>query len=126
MASVKDPNKTSIGDVVARDKAVETFINKGDKQVAEVSVNYTDSDGNVRQDKVTKEGQLTQEGMITQRSAKSIYKKAQQIKSNQSRSDRFMHIAGDDYARIFGESSGKCETGKYVIDANGKFVKVPE
>ena len=126
MNNVKDPNKTPVGDITARDKAIETFVGQGDKQVAEVSVNYTDSDGNVRQDKVTKEGQLTQEGTITQRSAKSIYKKAQQIKSNHSRSDKFLSIHEEDHIRIFGKDSGKCEKGKYVIDANGKFIKVSE
>jgi len=73
-----DLNKTSVGNVQARDHAINTFLKHKPEGAAEISVNHTDSDGNIRQQKVGVDGSVT-DAKITQRSEKSLYKTANKI-----------------------------------------------
>lgn len=73
-----DPNKTSVGDKRARDHAINQFLKHRPKEAAEISINHTDSDGNIRQQKVGADGSVSTP-LITQRSEKSKYKLAHKI-----------------------------------------------
>jgi hypothetical protein len=73
-----DPNKTSVGNVVARDHAINTFLKHKPEGAAEISINHTDGDGNIKQQKVGADGSVS-DAKITERSKKSLYKTANRI-----------------------------------------------
>ena len=82
MNTVKpDPNKVSIGNVCARDHVINQFLKNKPEGVAEISVNHTDSDGNVRQQKVGIDGSVT-ESRITKASDKSYYQALEKLKQH--------------------------------------------
>lgn len=74
----KDPNKISVGNTYARDHAINQFLKHKPEGVAEIGINHTDSDGNLRHQKVGIDGSVSP-AKITKRSKKSLYKTANKI-----------------------------------------------
>lgn len=101
---MKDPNKGSVGNVQARDHAINNFLKHKPEGAAEISVNHTDSDGNTIQQKVGADGTISQ-GKITERSEKSLYKTANRIyeKTNSKSKVGFSGISKDRWDLAFGK-----------------------
>jgi hypothetical protein len=73
-----EPGKGSVGNIQARDHVIKQFLKHRPEGVAEISISHTDSDGNIRQQKVGANGSVSP-SKITQRSEKSLYKAANKI-----------------------------------------------
>lgn len=97
-----DTNRTPIGDARAKDQAVEKFIQKAPKGVAEIGVNYTDKYGNVRQQRIDSDGNITSD-KITKESPRFQQEVIQgMIERSGSRRGKSLAISAEDWDRIFG------------------------
>lgn len=100
-STLKNSTTPSIGDIHARDGVINTFLKNKPEGVKEISINYTDKDGNIKQQKVEDTGKVDQ-GSITQASDKAYYQ-ALQKKSARLTSKSKAFISAKDWDRIFGK-----------------------
>lgn len=77
--SSPDTSKASVGNVHARDHAINQFLKHKPEGVAEISINHTDSDGNVRQQNVGADGSVT-DARITKASDQAYHRAVDKLK----------------------------------------------
>jgi hypothetical protein len=107
--SFADTGKASVGNVNARDHAINQFLKHKPEGVAEISINHTDSAGNIRQQKVGADGSVTND-RITQTSDRSYYNAVDKLKQRSCSKSRvsFSGVCSKErWDQIFGKKEDK-------------------